>query len=78
MTQERRYFDALLKMNHFLKRHQVWQPDRVHVHGGICGSFPIYGDYGKYEILSWAVKFFIDALLMERSIVAAEFSRTTT
>ena len=32
--------------------------------GGIKGSFPIDGGYGGFEILNWATKFFIDALLL--------------
>jgi hypothetical protein len=31
--------------------------------GGIKGSAPIGGGYGRYEILSWATKFFVDAIL---------------
>ena len=32
--------------------------------GGIKGSFPIDGEYGRYEVLNWATKFFVDALLL--------------
>jgi uncharacterized protein YyaL (SSP411 family) len=31
--------------------------------GGIKGSFPFDGDYGRYELLNWAAKFFVDATL---------------
>jgi rhamnogalacturonyl hydrolase YesR len=34
--------------------------------GGIKGSFPFNGGYGRYEILSWATKFFVDALVQQR------------
>jgi predicted ATP-grasp superfamily ATP-dependent carboligase len=33
--------------------------------GGVKGSHPIDGDYGSFEYLNWAAKFFIDANLME-------------
>ncbi len=33
--------------------------------GGIAGSAPIWGNYGRYEILSWATKFFVDALVRD-------------
>jgi hypothetical protein len=33
------------------------------VRGGVAGSFPIWGDYGRYEYLNWAAKFLADALL---------------
>jgi hypothetical protein len=32
--------------------------------GGIKGSFPIDGEYGRYEVLNWATKFFVDAVLL--------------
>ena len=32
--------------------------------GGIKGSFPFDGGYGRYEVLNWATKFFVDALLL--------------
>lgn len=35
------------------------------VSGGVKGSHPVYGAYGKYEYLNWAAKFFADALLLE-------------
>lgn len=31
------------------------------VDGGVRGSYPVTGDYGRYEFLNWAVKFMIDA-----------------
>lgn len=34
--------------------------------GGIKGSFPFDGDYGTYEVLNWATKFFVDAILLGR------------
>lgn len=36
--------------------------------GGIKGSFPVNGDYGQWEYLNWAAKFFIDAQLLEVAI----------
>lgn len=35
------------------------------VRGGIRGSFPIDGGYAPYEVLAWATKFFIDALMRD-------------
>jgi hypothetical protein len=31
--------------------------------GGIKGAFPVNGAYGRYSVLSWATKFFLDALM---------------
>jgi hypothetical protein len=40
--------------------------------GGIKGSYPFDGDYGRFEILSWATKFFLDALMLEESWTGAD------
>lgn len=32
--------------------------------GGIKGSYPIDGEYGRFELLNWAAKFFVDAMLL--------------
>ncbi len=39
-------------------------------HGGISGSFPIYGRYAPLQYPNWATKFFIDAILAQRHIEA--------
>jgi len=70
ITRENKYLDSMRKMTTYLKRRQIWDPKNPYLHGGLTGSFPIHGRYGKYEILSWAVKFFIDALILETSILA--------
>jgi hypothetical protein len=33
--------------------------------GGISGSEPIWGDYGPFNYLNWAAKFFMDGLLLD-------------
>ena len=38
--------------------------------GGVAGSFPIDGDYGRLEFLNWAVKFAIDSWQAERDLPA--------
>ena len=37
------------------------------IRGGIKGSFPIDGQYGQYEYLNWAAKFFADALMIDHN-----------
>lgn len=36
--------------------------------GAIKGSYPIYGSYQRFRYLSWATKFFADALSLEIEI----------
>jgi hypothetical protein len=38
--------------------------------GGVKGSFPVDGEYGQFEYLSWACKFFIDANILEQELSA--------
>lgn len=68
VTGESRYFDCMKKMNSYLKKVQLIQTDNPDIYGGIGGSDPLHGGYGRFEILNWAVKFFIDALMLEISI----------
>jgi uncharacterized protein YyaL (SSP411 family) len=48
----------------FLMRTQNRTSSDPGLAGGIKGSFPLDGGYGGFEILNWATKFFIDALLL--------------
>jgi len=48
----------------------------------VKGSHPFDGEYGRYEVLNWATKFFVDALLLdetkgrtERARIASEHPR---
>lgn len=36
--------------------------------GGVKGSFPVQGEYGRYAYLNWAAKFLADALMLEAQI----------
>src|SRR5690242_20075632 len=67
LTGEERYRQAARAVNQFVRRtmHVEGDPD---ARGGIKGSLPVSGDYGKFEYLSWACKFFIDANLLEQEI----------
>jgi hypothetical protein len=38
--------------------------------GGVKGSFPVDGQYGRWQYLNWAAKFSIDAQLLEADILA--------
>ena len=67
-TKDSKYFDGVKRMNEYLCKHQFNCSSNPNLHGGILGSDPVHGDYGKFEILSWAVKFFMDALILENSL----------
>ena len=61
---DEKYLKAVRKMKEFLK---ICQNNIDENYGGgkgaLWGSWPISGDYGKYEALSWAAKYFADLLL---------------
>jgi len=52
----------------FLKRTQNRDSADPGVRGGIKGAWPVSGAYGAYEVLSWATKFFADALMRHEAI----------
>jgi hypothetical protein len=64
---DRRYRDAAYAVNRYVRRtaSRDVSPD---TRGAVKGSFPVSGDYGRFEYLSWACKFFIDANLLERAV----------
>jgi hypothetical protein len=66
-TGEATYRDAAFAANRFVRRSVSYEGDDD-VRGGVKGSFPINGDYGRFEYLNWAAKFFIDSNQAEADI----------
>jgi len=66
-TGERRYVDAALRANAFVRR-TVRLDGPADILGGVKGSFPVDGDYGRYQYLNWAAKFLADALMLETEL----------
>lgn len=54
------YLDAARRANAFV-RQTVRADGDPDLRGGVKGSFPVDGAYGRYEFLNWAAKFTIDA-----------------
>ena len=67
ITGDERYRDAAYLANAYV-RARVQVGGRPEVRGGVKGSFPLDGDYGRFEYLDWACKFFIDANLLEAEV----------
>jgi hypothetical protein len=66
LTGESRYRQARDTINGYLvARHDIAHQDPM-IRGGVPGSWPTWGDYGRLRVLNWATKFFVDALLAER------------
>jgi hypothetical protein len=66
-TGESRYADAGALTNRFVRR-TVRVDGPPQTRGGVKGSFPVHGDYGKYEYLNWAAKFLADSLMLEMDL----------
>lgn len=60
-----RYLDGARRLLNFLKTSQNCVSRNPGLRGGIKGSWPFDGEYGRFEVLNWATKFFVDALLLD-------------
>jgi uncharacterized protein YyaL (SSP411 family) len=68
LTGSAAYRDAMQRANRFLmRRHDIDNPD-PRLRGGVPGSWPVWGDYGRLQILNWATNFFVEALLLQKSL----------
>jgi hypothetical protein len=57
--------DAARAANAFVRRTVRVDAAEPGVRGGVAGSYPLRGDYGRFEYLNWAAKFLIDAAQKE-------------
>jgi hypothetical protein len=67
-TGDKKYASGLARGNTFLKSVQWLGTGNPGLDGGISGSYPLHGQYGRFEVLNWATKFFVDSLMLETSI----------
>ncbi|MBE9527338.1 MAG: hypothetical protein IME94_10260, partial [Proteobacteria bacterium] len=58
-------YHASEKINNFSRSIQNLRTNSSGRNGGVKGTYPVYGGYGTFEYLNWAVKFFMDAFLLE-------------
>ena len=70
ITGKKKWLEPVGPVVRFLKATQNRGSMDPGVRGGIRGSFPISGDYGRYQVLNWATKFFVDALFRHRLALA--------
>jgi uncharacterized protein YyaL (SSP411 family) len=72
ITGQSHYLEGMKKTNAALRSVQFLNTDHPGIYGGISGSEPIHGMYGQFEILNWAVKFFLDAQMLEQSLAQTD------
>jgi hypothetical protein len=66
-TGESRYRDAAHAANAYVRR-TVRVDGPPDTRGAVKGSFPVSGNYGAYQYLNWACKFFIDSNMLEKKV----------
>jgi len=69
ITGDRQWLEPVPRVLRFLKRTQNRTSDDAGLRGGIKGSYPMDGEYGRYEILNWATKYFADALMRHDNVL---------
>ena len=63
LLNDARFAQAAERANRYLMaRHDITNSNPA-VRGGLAGSWPVWGAYGRCMVLNWATKFFLDALL---------------
>lgn len=67
-TGDDRFLNGARNANKFVRR-TLKLDGPVETRGAVKGSFPVSGDYCAFEYPNWAAKFFIDSLLLERSLL---------
>jgi hypothetical protein len=70
LTSEERYRRAARQTNAWVRR-TIALDGPAGQRGGVKGSFPFDGAYGRFEFLNWAAKFTIDSNLLEQRLDAA-------
>ena len=60
-----RFLAGARRLIKFLKASQNCESENGGLRGGIKGASPFDGDYGRFEVLNWATKFYADALLLD-------------
>lgn len=71
-TGDTRYLKAAKHINRYLSSTQDLTAADPGIRGGIKGSQPISGEYGTYEYLNWAAKFFADSLILEMQSISRQ------
>ncbi len=64
LQKKQSYLEAGKRLNSYVRR-TVQMDGPAGQRGGLKGSFPVDGEYGRWEYLNWAAKFSIDANLLE-------------
>lgn len=70
ITNEERYLTAGQNINKYLLSKQEKRISNKNIFGALAGSCPVWGEYIHFMYPNWAVKFYIDSLLLEKQLTA--------
>lgn len=62
------YYRRGERINRYVKSKQNHISSNENIRGAIAGSSPIWGEYIHFAYPNWAVKFFVDALMLEDEV----------
>lgn len=66
-TNQEKYLKAARRANQFVRRTLHLEGPSM-LRGGVKGSFPVNGDYCRFQLINWACKFLIDACTLEEDM----------
>jgi len=69
IVKDAKYLNLARKLNEYLMSMQSLNTKHDEIRGAIPGSSPVWGGYESFSYPNWATKFFVDALMLEQSIV---------
>ena len=69
---EPRLLNAAFKAIDDVKAAQDMTSSNPAIRGGVAGSDPVWGDYIPHALPNWAAKYFVDALIEKRAVLARE------
>jgi hypothetical protein len=78
ITGEARWRAPVSRVLTFVKRTQNRTTSDPGLLGGIKGSSPMDGEYGRNEVLNWATKYFADALMRDDQLAAGTAAERAT
>ncbi|MGD0267244.1 MAG: hypothetical protein ABSD47_20195, partial [Candidatus Methylomirabilota bacterium] len=73
---EDRYLGAARTANRYVKSRVNLSAPEAGIRGGVSGSWPLWGPYGRFRYLNWAAKFFLDALMLEDALTSRRHDHT--
>ncbi|MCE9523508.1 MAG: hypothetical protein K8S25_13880 [Alphaproteobacteria bacterium] len=75
LTRRLDYAEKAKVLNAYIRRTIALTGDADTI-GGVKGSFPVQGEYGRFQYLNWAAKFLIDSCREELSFAASGLQST--